>query len=61
VAIFSTGAHQLANLARALGNPYYGDRVPFWIRRRVLFHFPPLALLDQPRHRGDPHDVRRDT
>lgn len=61
MAIFSTGARQPANVARALGNPYYGDRVSFRIRRRVLFYFPSLALLDQPRHRGDPHGVRRDT
>lgn len=61
MAVLPTRAHQSANVARALGDPYHGDRVSFRIRRRLLLHFPPLALLDQPRHRGNPHGVRRDT
>lgn len=61
MAVLPTRAHQSANVARALGDPYHGDRVSFRIRRRLLLHFSALALLDQSRHRGNPYGIRRDT
>lgn len=61
MAIFPTRADQSANVVRALGAPYYGDRVSFRFCCCLLFHFPPLALLDQPGHRGDSYSIRRDT
>lgn len=61
MAIFPTRVDQSANVAYTLGGPYHGNRIPFRFRRRVLLHFPSLALLDQPRYRGDPYGIRRDT